>query len=278
MQYTGQNHDVGEMRCISADLDDGILTVALNRPEQRNLLDVAMTLEMVSLLQAVHFDTQVRVVVLRGAGAGFCAGLDIADFQDAGRHGEAALRAARDAANDWRARRLRLLPQPVLAMVHGFCEGGALAILAGCDIVLAAEDAHFALSAADAGALTEGPLARSLCGVMLPRAASYHALTGAAFDGREAERNGLATHSLPAAELEAQTYALARELAAKDEIALRLTKETLLHVADMSWDGALSFTAAKFAELKALQAGRQSPRAGAIESFLAGKTKPGLGG
>jgi enoyl-CoA hydratase/carnithine racemase len=113
---------------------------------------------------------------------------------------------------------------------------------------------------------------------MTPRAASYFLLTGEEFGGDEAERNGLATRSLPAGELEQATYALAHELAAKDAIALRFTKETLRHVGAMTWDGVLSFTAAKFAELKVLQAGQPSTRAAAVESFLAGKSKPGLGG
>jgi len=277
MQYAGPGNELGAMRCIRAELEEGVLTVAFHRPAQRNLIDVALSREMEALLQAVHHDADVRVLVLRGDGPGFSAGLDLQDFQDTGRHGEAALRAARDAANDWRVRRLRLLPQPVIAMVHGFCEGGALAILESCDIVLAADDAAFSLPEVRAGEFPAGPTARSLSRVMTQRAASYYALTGRSFDGREAERNGLATRSLPASELESETCALARDFVGKDAIAVQFTKETLLHVDAMSWDGALNFTAAKFAELKALQAGRPSARAAAVESFLAGKSKPGLG-
>lgn len=277
MRYTGPDSELGAMPCVRAELEEGILTVALHRPEQRNLIDVALSRDMEALLQAVHYDADVRVVVLRGDGAGFSAGLDAADFQDAARHGEAALRAARDALDDWRVRRLRLLPQPVIAMVHGFCRDGALAILEACDIVLAAEDAVFALAEVDAGGFPAGPTAKSLSRVMTRRAASYYALTGSDFDGVEAERNGLVTRSLPACELERETHALAREFVAKDALAVRFTKETLQHVDAMSWDGVLNFTAAKLAEIKALQAGRPSARAAAVESFLAGKSKPGLG-
>lgn len=85
------------------------------------------------------------------------------------------------------------------------------------------------------------------------------------------------TLSFPASELEEQTYKLARELASKDPLILRFTKKTVQQVASIAWDDILSFTTAQQAEIKSLQAGRPSPRALAIESFLAGKSKPGAG-
>jgi enoyl-CoA hydratase/carnithine racemase len=86
-----------------------------------------------------------------------------------------------------------------------------------------------------------------------------------------------ATLSFPASELEEQTYKLARELASKDPLILRFTKKTVRQVASIAWEDILSFTTAQQAEIKSLQAGRPSPRALAIESFLAGKSKPGAG-
>lgn len=252
MQYAGPDGTLSRMQGIRAELDQGILTVALHRLEQRNLIDVATSLEMHALLQAVHQDAGVRVLVLRGDGPGFSAGMDTQDFEDGTRRDAATLRAAVDAANEWRVRVLRLLPQPAIAMVHGFCEAGAMAVLAGCDIVLAADDTAFSVP-------------------------ERNGIPGRSFDSGEAERTGVITRSVPAAELEEETYALARDFVAKDAIAVQFTKETLLHVPDMTWDGVLNFTAAKFAELKALQAGRPSTRAAAVASFLAGKIKPGLG-
>ena len=278
MQYCGPDGDLGAIQCIQADLDQGVLTIALNRPGQRNAVNVALSLEMEKLLQSVGFDPAVRVVVLRGEGAGFCAGMDTQDFFDASRRDEMALRAARESANNWRVRLLRLLPQPVIAMVHGFCNGGALAMLESCDIVLAADDTEFSMSDIDGGEFPQGPLAKSVSQMMSPRAARYYALSGQTFNGGEAERNGVASRSLPASELEQETYTLAREFVGKDAIALQFTKQTLQHVDAMSWDGVLDYTAAKFAELKALQAGRPSARAAAVDSFLSGKSKPGLGG
>lgn len=86
-----------------------------------------------------------------------------------------------------------------------------------------------------------------------------------------------ATLSFPASELEEQTYKLARELASKDPLILRFTKKTVQQVASIAWEDILSFTTAQQAKIKSLQAGQPSPRALAIESFLAGKSKPGAG-
>ena len=85
------------------------------------------------------------------------------------------------------------------------------------------------------------------------------------------------TLSVPASELEEQTNKLARELASKDPLILRFTKKTVQQVASIAWEDIWSFTTAQQAEIKSLQAGRPSPRALAIESFLAGKSKPGAG-
>jgi len=86
-----------------------------------------------------------------------------------------------------------------------------------------------------------------------------------------------ATLIFPESELEEQIYKLARELANKDPLALRFTKKTVQQVALVAWDDILNFTTAQQAEIKSLQAGRPSARALAIESFLAGKSKPGAG-
>ena len=85
------------------------------------------------------------------------------------------------------------------------------------------------------------------------------------------------TLSFPPEELEAQTYQLAHELAAKDPLALRFTKRTLQQVSAVPWDDILDYTTAQQAEIKSMQAGQPSARAKAIESFLAGKSKPGAG-
>ena len=144
---------------------------------------------------------------------------------------------------------LRKLAQPILAMVHGACDTDTLDLIEVCDIVICADDARF-----------DVPESSSSC-----------------INAEEAQRKGLVSWCVPASELQAQTDTLARELSGKDALALRFTKQTLQRAPNIPWDEVLAFTSAKQAELKALQAGRPSARASAIESFLAGKSKPGAG-
>ena len=266
----------GDLRYVKTEQREGVLTITLNRPEKRNAMSVELTFEMVRLLEAVALDESIRVVVLRGAGDGFCAGMDIRDFFDSTQRDEATLRAAKEAANHWRVRLLRNLPQPTIALVHGFCFGGAFGIVEACDIVFAAEDTKFTLSEINFGHFPAGPVAKAISRTMTTRSASYYSLSGRTFDGPEAERTGFITRAFPAAEVEGETYKLAAELVAKDPIALQFTKESLQHVETMTWDAALNYNAAKFAELKTRQQGATS-RAASVASFLEGKSRPGLG-
>jgi len=189
------------------DLVEGVLTIRLQVNAMNNLM---------ALLSFAQADENVNVIVLRDEGEQFGASLG------------AAVDTYTE-VSDQLVQRLRDLPQPVVAMVHGHIHDQALALFQACDIVFA---------------------------------------TG---------QDDWATLSFPAPELEEQSYKLARELASKDPLILRFTKKTVQQVASIAWEDILSFTTAQQAELKSLQAGRPSPRALAIESFLAGKSKPGAG-
>jgi enoyl-CoA hydratase/carnithine racemase len=161
-------------------------------------------------------------------------------------------------------------------MVHGFCFGGAFGIVEACDIAIAAADTKFTLSEINFGHFPAGPVAKAISRTMTARAAMYYSLSGRTFDGPEAERVGFITRSVPAGQLESETYTLAAEISTKDPIALQFTKESLQHVESMTWDAALNYNAAKFAELKTRQQGATS-RAASVASFLEGKSRPGLG-
>jgi len=245
--------EIKSTKHILVDLnDEGILTITMNRPQKKNAMNVEFTFEMQNLLMAVAASKAVRVVILKGAGDGFCAGMDIKDFFDLSEHDEDSLSSAKEVANHWRVR------------------------LEACDIAFCADSTNFALSEINFGHFPAGPVAKSLALAMHSRAASYYSLSGRPFNGKEAESSGFITKSWPDGELEAETIKLAQELVKKDPIALQFTKESLEHVKSMEWDAALSYNSAKFAELKTLQKGASS-RATSVANFLDGKFKPGLG-
>ena len=239
---------------LSSRFERGVLTVTFERSD----IDADTVRALQATLQATLADESIRVLLLCSAAGGLCGSI------------------APGASGDL-VRLLRMLPQPVLAKLRGAWRGSVLALVGACDIVYVADDAQFALDQANLGRFPDGPLGQAISRVMTPRSVSLHALDGRPFDGVEAERNGLATLSFPAAELDTETDALLASLLEKDPLALRFTKQTLRHVPGMDWDAVLDYNAAKVAELKSLQAGGPSARAAAVESFLAGTSKPGLG-
>jgi feruloyl-CoA hydratase/lyase len=257
---------------VSTRLDDGVFTLTLDRAGCGNLIDVSMSDALHATLMDLTWNDDVRVVVIEGRGKDFSQGIDPDAFRD--RPGEQiARREARARLSYWRDRMLPSLPQPVIASIRGACVGGALAIVCSCDLAIAADDATFSLEGFD----SSGPLpfgVVSALGRVVPEGGS--ALIGGC-DAATAEGIGLVTRCVPAVELDAEVRELAAELAAKDPLALRFTKQTVRHAPAMNWDAAIDYGAAKFAQLKALQADRPSTRAVAVESFLSGKSKPGLG-
>ena len=240
---------------LSIRLVDGVLTL---ESKGRQLAPMAVQF-LQAALQGAMDDQKVRVVLLCGPkSAALCGVLGGGTCSDL-------------------VRLLRSLPQPVVAKLPGGCNGSALALITACDIVYVADDAQFALDAADHEHLLDGTLAEAISRVMTPRSVSRLALTAGQFNGVEAASNGLATLSFPASMLDAATDALLTTLLQKEPLALQFTKQTLRHVPGMSWDAVLDYNKAKFAEFNSLLAGGSSSRAAAVERFLAGASKPGLG-
>lgn len=263
---------------ITHQLQQGVLTLALGHPTMATHWTVDFVEALNQTFDALATRSDIRVIVLRGAGSDFGLGLDIPDWQAClQRHPLRTQQVAR-LFERWRSRDLRLLPQPIMAMVTGRCVGAAMSLVEGCDIALAAEDARFELAIAQARWLhTEAkqPLASQ---AIASRALFFHALTAQALSAQEAQQIGWLTFCHSTETLEQETLQLAHALSEKDPLALQFTKETLAHVGSMDWDASVSYTAAKFAEIKARQANGPSSRATAIAGFLAGQSKPGLTG
>lgn len=263
---------------LHTSLKEGILTIRLRAPGQGNRLSPEMVFALDDLWRRVAVESAVRVVVLQGSETDFSLGLDTQAFSQLLQNDMPRARTALQALHQARARVLPLLPQPVIGVVHGACHGAALRLIEGCDIVLAAENAEFMLTADDAPLLAQHPDAAAGPEWLDASHLAACAPQGRRLSAREAAEYGWVTHCHPQSTLDSQVLELVQALAQKDALALQFTKETVAHVGSMSWDAAVSYTAAKFAEIKARQAGTDSTRASAVQSFLAGKSKPGLGG
>jgi methylglutaconyl-CoA hydratase len=207
---------------------DGILSLTLNRPEKRNALD-GRTVEALHLaLEGAELDAEVRVVVLRGAGKDFCAGADLEE-----------LLASVDSSPEDNERsafrlgrlflRLRELPKPVVAAVHGHALAGGAGLATACDLVLAAESAQLGYPEIRRGfvpAMVMTILRRQLG----ERRAFDLVATGRLLSAREALEAGLVSRVIPDQEFESVVGAILAQLAASSGSALALIKRLLYEV------------------------------------------------
>jgi feruloyl-CoA hydratase/lyase len=136
----------------------------------------------------------------------------------------------------WQWRRLMFFPKPTIAMVNGWCFGGAFTPLVSCDLAIAAEDAKFGLSEINWGIIPAGNVMRAVADRMSAADAQYYLMTGDTFDGRQAAAMKLVNEAVPRDRLKARTTELAKTLMEKNPHVLSAVKLAWRRVKDMSWD------------------------------------------
>jgi enoyl-CoA hydratase/carnithine racemase len=205
---------------------DQVAWLTLNRPESLNAMNRALVGELRAFFTELGQDHDIRLVVLRGAGRAFCAGLDLKEGADGDGSVQASLRAQRTISE--LVIMMRRVPQPIIACVHGAACGGGFALALGADVRIAGESARMnaafiriGLSACDVGV-----------SYFLPRmvgasVAAELLLTGNFIDARRAERLGLVSRVVPDGELDGAARELAGDMLRNSPLGLRLTKECL---------------------------------------------------
>ncbi len=234
--------------------EGAVQRIQLNRPDKKNAITTAMYAALAEAIVAADAERSVRVMLLHGAGDGFTAGNDLADFlanppQTEDRPAFRFLHAISHAA------------KPIVAAVHGVAIGIGTTMLAHCDLVYAAEGTRFHLPFVNLGLCPEG--ASSL---LLPLAAGYQRAAGLLmlaepFDAAKARELGLVTEVVPGSQLLATAGAAAQRLAAKPPQSLRVTKQLLKRALMPQIEAALA------AELEAFAGRLASPEA--KEAFTA---------
>jgi methylglutaconyl-CoA hydratase len=186
--------------------DRGIVTLTLDRPGAKNALSGALVTRLTEVLAALATDAGVRAVLLTGSGGVFCAGADIGEMRAAGE--------AKPAENEADSRRfakmlesLEQQPQPTIAIVNGAAYGGAVGLIAACDIAIAGSSARFAFSEVRLG-LVPAMISPYVIRAIGERQASRWFLTGEAMDAATAMRVGLVHEAVDDASLPAATRAL----------------------------------------------------------------------
>jgi enoyl-CoA hydratase len=212
------------------ELDDGILRLQLDRPERLNAMSDQLLDDLHAALDEVEGRADCRVVVLTGAGRGFCAGLDLQEIPTSKLSGVGRVQGGLDVQHRIASfiPRLRSLRVPVIAAVNGPAAGGGLALALGSDVRIAAESARFGVAFIKVG------LSGCDIGVswLLPRlvgASRAHELmlTGRVIDSAEAERIGLVARVVPDDDLLDEALVTARQIRSNTPLGVWLTKEAM---------------------------------------------------
>jgi len=263
-------------KTVKVEREDGITWVILNRPEKRNAMNPQLHYDMLDALTELETDDETKVLVLTGAGDSWCAGQDLREFFRALDNNPVERRRAGWASQEWRWRRLFTFPKPTIAMVNGYCFGGAFTPLIACDFAIAAEDATFGLSEINWGIFPGGLVSRVLVDALCYRDAVYYIMTGDSFDGKKAAEMKLVNFAVPRARLREETVKLARKLLEKNPHTLRAAKEVYKLCRTMDYSQAEDYMAAKGVALRATDP--EKGREEGTKQFLDDKTyRPGLG-
>lgn len=202
---------------------DGVAEVVLNQPPV-NALNAAGWHALAQTIHSLGQQSDVRVIVIRAEGRGFCAGVDIKEL-----NADQSLIVSVNAGNYATFKAVHLNPVPVIAAVHGFVLGGGIGICGAADIVIAAEDASFGLPEVDRGAMGGAAHLQRMFGVQKTR---YLFFTGEMIGAPEALRLGAVERVVPRAELRETALAVARKIAAKSPAMIRIAKEALTGIED----------------------------------------------
>jgi 2-(1,2-epoxy-1,2-dihydrophenyl)acetyl-CoA isomerase len=227
---------------LLVDQADGVMTVTLNRPEKKNAMNGMMWRELIDVFDEIEGSRAVRVLVITGAGDGFCSGADLTDTGNAEQLADGvggSLRSMRVVGRC--ALRLHQLHIPTIAAVNGVAAGAGCNLALGCDLVVASDRARFS------EIFSKRALSVDFGGSwLLPRLIGLHRAKELVFlasiiDAAEADRIGLVNRVVPHAELAATVHELALRLAALPPVQLSVSKQLLNQSLSVSMAEALEF-------------------------------------
>jgi trans-feruloyl-CoA hydratase/vanillin synthase len=266
----------GRWTTVRVEVDEGIGWVTLNRPEKRNAMSPTLNREMREVLETLELDGEMKVLVLTGAGESWTAGMDLKEyFREVDQAPEIMQERVRRDASTWQWKLLRMYAKPTIAMVNGWCFGGGFSPLVACDLAIAAETAVFGLSEINWGIPPGNLVSKALADTVGQRKALEYIMTGETFTGVQAAEMGLVNRAVPLAQLRDETIALARKLAAKNQVVLRAAKHGFKRCRELTWEQSEDYLYAKLdqAQLRDPEHGREK----GLKQFLDEKSiKPGL--
>lgn len=222
----------------------GAATVTLNRPEARNAMNRAMRRQLLTVLERLRDDREVRVVILIGAGEkAFCAGGDLSEVEHfTPLEARAYIELSRAVTHT-----LESMPQPVIAAVRGYALGGGFELALACDLVLASDDAKFGQPQAKIGLIPGGGATQRLPRFLGSHRAREVIFLGGLLSAQEARQFGLVNQVVPASELEKTAAEWAERLLEMSPTALALAKACLRQAEEVPLSAGLRYEAEMYA-------------------------------
>ncbi|HEX9465877.1 MAG TPA: enoyl-CoA hydratase [Alphaproteobacteria bacterium] len=244
---------------------DGVATLTLNRPAQRNALSVGLMTALQAELDRIKDDHSVKVVVIAGNGPGFCGGHDLKEMRaNPGRQSYEALFQ--------QCSRLMMsivrLPKPVIARVHAVAAAAGCQLVATCDLAVAAESARFAVNGVNIGLFCSTPMV-ALSRAIPRKPAMEMLLTGDLIDARTALAHGLVNRVVPDGELDVAIAELCGKIVAKSPYVLAIGKEAFYRQAEMGLEQAYAYAS----QVMATNMQARDAEAG-IDAFIAKRPMP----
>jgi enoyl-CoA hydratase len=248
---------------ISVTREEPIATVQLNRPEVLNALNEELMSELLDALRALDDDTAIRCIVLTGNERAFAAGADIKETFVAA---TPVSMLAQDLTTKWEG--IRRIRTPIIAAVSGYALGGGCELAMTCDIIVASETAQFGQPEIDLGIIPGAGGTQRLTRAVGKSVAMELILTGRRFKAEEAKAIGLVAQVYPAASWLEDAKALARTIAAKPPVAVRLATEAIDLAFSSTLEAGLEFERKAFYLLFATE-----DKAEGVDAFV-NKRKP----
>jgi enoyl-CoA hydratase/carnithine racemase len=244
-------------------LENHIGQITLNRPDSLNTFTLTLASELTAALLQLDGDPAVRVIILKGAGKAFCAGIDVGDF-----FGKSTVEY-----RDWiecmetPLITISRMKKPVVAQVHGVAAANGAGLVAACDLAIAADNAKMGLTAINVGLNCVGPVVPVTRSVGRKRAMEL-LLYGELVKAPAALEMGLINKVVPAADLEMEARRWAAVLAVKSPVALQNAKSAFYAAADLNYDKSFAYMNEAFARLCSTEDAKEG-----VSAFLE-KRKP----
>ncbi|HBM87907.1 MAG TPA: enoyl-CoA hydratase [Rhodobiaceae bacterium] len=222
---------------------DGVTTLTLNRPKQRNSLSEALMAALTAEMTAIAEDPAVRVIVLAANGPVFCAGHDLKELTAARQREDRGRAYYQDIMKRCSTMMLSILqnPKPVIAKVHGTATAAGCQLVATCDLAIAADDAHFATPGVNIGLFCSTPMV-ALSRNVSRKHAMEMLLSGDMVDAAHAAEIGLINRAMPADALDTEVSDLATKIASKSSMTVSIGKRAFYDQLELGVSDAYAYT------------------------------------